>query len=150
MTINKAKDYLNTLLNTSTKKSEIRVYQKFVLVLTGLENRNLSNGQINLIEQKLTALELNQQTKNRKRYIGKKLNTFVNYLDTAFSFILKDHFANYGLSIGMVFGVAIGTAIFRDSGGSTTGMCIGMFAGYIIGLYLDNEAAKNGKVLIIT
>lgn len=150
MTINKAKDYLNTLLNTSTTKSEIRVYQKFVLVLTGLENRNLSNGQINLIEQKLTALELNQQTKNRKRYIGKKLNTFVTYLDTAFSFILKDHFANYGLSIGMVFGVAIGTAIFRDSGGSTTGMCIGMFIGYIIGLYLDNEAAKNDKVLIIT
>jgi len=74
---------------------------------------------------------------------------FVKYLDTAFSFILKDHFANYGLSIGMVFGIAVGTALFRDSGGSTTGMCLGMFIGYIIGLYLDNEAAKNDKVLII-
>jgi len=54
MTINKAKDYLNTLLNTSTKKREIRIYQKFVLVLAGLENRSLSAEQINLIEQKLT------------------------------------------------------------------------------------------------
>ena len=69
MTINKAKDFLNNLVSNSTKKGEIKIYQKFVLVLKGLDNRNLSTDQKDLIEQKLTTLDLKQQTPNRKKYI---------------------------------------------------------------------------------
>ena len=149
MTINKSKEFLKNLLNNSTKKNEIRIYKKFILVLNGLENRNLSTSQKDLIEQELTALNLKQQTKSRKKHIRKKSNEFVKFLESEFSFVLKDHYANYGLSIGMVFGVAIGTAIFRDSGGITTGMCLGMLIGYIVGQYMDKEASKNNKVLIV-
>ena len=149
MTINTAKDFLNSLSNNSTKKSEVKIYQKFVSVLTGLENRDLSTDQKELIEQELTNLDLKQETKNRKKYIRKKLNQFVKYLDTTFSYILKGHYANFGMSMGMVFGLAIGTAIFRDSGGSTTGMCLGMLIGYSVGQYMDKEAIKNNKVLIV-
>ncbi|MFK7901029.1 MAG: hypothetical protein AB8B61_09770 [Cyclobacteriaceae bacterium] len=149
MTINKAKDFLESLLNNSTTKRETRIYQKFILVLTGLENRDLPRNQVDLIEQELAILDLKQQTKNRKKYIRQRLNEFLKYIDTAFSFVLKGHYANYGLSLGMVFGLALGTAVFRDSGSSTTGMCIGMFIEYIIGQYMDTEAAKNNRVLII-
>jgi hypothetical protein len=149
MTINQSKEFLKNLLNNSTKKNEIRIYKKFVLVLNGLENRCLSADQKDLIEQELTTLNLKQQTKSRKKYIRKKSNEFVKFLESEFSFVLKGHYANYGLSIGMVFGVAIETAIFRDVGGSTTGICLGMLIGYIVGQYMDKEAAKNNKVLIV-
>jgi hypothetical protein len=149
MTINQSKEFLKNLLNNSTKKNEIRIYKKFVLVLNGLENRRLSADQKDLIEQELTTLNLKQQTKSRKKYIRKKSNEFVKFLESEFSFVLKGHYANYGLSIGMVFGVAIETAIFRDGGGSTTGICLGMLIGYIVGQYMDKEAAKNNKVLIV-
>jgi hypothetical protein len=150
MTIKEAKDYLNGLLTGSVRKREIKTYQKFIGVLTGLENRSLSSYQIDLIEQELKTLDLQQPTKNRKQYINKKSNEFVKYLESEFSIVLKGHFANYGLGIGMVFGLAIGTAIFRDGGSSTTGMCIGMFIGYIIGQHMDKEAAKKDQVLITT
>jgi hypothetical protein len=149
MTINKAKDFLNNILNNSTGKSEIKIYQKFIGVLTGLENRKLSTYQKELIEKELTTLDLNQPTKNRKKYIRQKSNEFVKYLKSEFSIVLKGHYANYGLSMGMLFGVAIGTVIFRDSGGTSTGICIGMFIGYIIGQHMDKEATKQNQVLII-
>jgi len=149
MKIKKAKEFLSNLLKNSTEKREIKVYQKFIGIITSIENRELSTNQIDLIEQELSILDLNQPTKNRKKYIRKKSNEFVKFLETEFSFVLKGHYTNYGLSIGMVFGIAIGTGVFRDSGGSTTGMCFGMLIGYIVGQYLDNEAAINNRVLTI-
>ncbi|WP_221932549.1 hypothetical protein [Carboxylicivirga sp. M1479] len=149
MAINETKDYLNRLQENSTEKRDIKVYQKFIRILTSIESRGLPTHQIDLIEKELSSLDLNQQTKNRKKYIKKKLNEFLKFLDSEFSFVLKGHYANYCLSIGIVLGVAIGTSVFRDSGGSTTGMCFGMLIGYFIGLYLDNEAAKNNRVLTI-
>jgi hypothetical protein len=150
MTINTAREFLNTLLDNSTERRERRVYQKFIGILIGLENRSLSTDQINLIETELTSLDLKKQTNNRKKYIRKKSNVFVNYLKSDFSIVLKGHYANYGLSLGMVFGVAIGISVFKDNGGSTTGMCIGMFIGYLIGKYMDKEAEKENQVLIIS
>lgn len=149
MTIKRAKHFLNNLLNNSTAKREIKIYQKFIGVLAGLEKRDLSTQQKELIEQELTRLDLEQAVKNRKRYIRKKSNEFLQFLESEFSFVLKGHYESYGLGLGMVFGLAIGTAIFRDSGGSTTGMCIGMFIGYLIGQHMDKKAAKQNQVLII-
>ena len=51
--------------------------------------------------------------------------------------------------MGLIFGMALGAAIFRDGGGSSTGMCFGIFIGYIIGKYMDKEAAKQNQVLKI-
>ena len=149
MTITTAKDFLNNLLDSSTKKSERKIYQKFIGILQGLENRNLSAYQLDLVEKELTSFDLNKSTKNRRRHIRKKTNEFIKFLESEFSIVLKDHYANYGLSIGMVFGVAIGASIFRDSGQSATGICIGMFVGYIVGQYMDKEANKQNRVLII-
>jgi hypothetical protein len=150
MTINTAIEYLNTLQKNTADKGEIKVYQKFTSILIGLENRDFSKYQISLIETELKTLDLEKQTKNRKRYIKKKSNEFVNFLKSEFSIVMKSHYANLGLSMGMVFGVAIGVSVFKDSGSSTTGMCFGMFIGYLIGQYMDKEAEKENQVLIIS
>ena len=149
MTIKEAKYFLKNLINESTKSREIKIYNKFIGVLTGIENREFSTYQIELIEKELTILNLKQPTKNRKKYISKKLNAFIEYLESEYSIILEEHYTDLGLKIGLVFGMALGTAIFRDSGGSSTGMCFGLFIGYVIGKYMDNEAAKQNQVLKI-
>ena len=149
MTIKETRDFLKNLINESTKSREIKIYNKFIGVLTGIENRAFSTYQIELIEKELTILNLKQPTKNRKKYIRKKLNEFVEYLESEYSIILEDHYADLGLKMGLVFGMALGVFIFKDSGGSATGMCFGMFIGYVIGKYMDKEAAKQNQVLKI-
>ncbi|NQX96498.1 MAG: hypothetical protein HRT73_01285 [Flavobacteriales bacterium] len=149
MTIKETRGFLKNLINESTKSREIKIYNKFIGVLTGIENRDFSTYQIELIEKELTILNLKQPTKNRKKYIRKKLSEFVEYLESEYSIILEGHYTDLGLKMGLIFGMALGAAIFRDGGGSSTGMCFGIFIGYIIGKYMDKEAAKQNQVLKI-
>lgn len=149
MTIKQAKEFLNNVINESSERKEIKIYNKFVNVLMSIEDREFSTRQIEMIEKELTILHLNQSTRNRKKYIRKKLSLFVQYLESEYSLILEGHYAELGMKIGLVFGMALGTAIFRDSGGSSTGMCFGIFIGFIIGKYMDKEAAKQNQVLNI-
>ena len=148
-TLKSNKEYLNKLLLETTSKREVKLYEKFIGVLTALEQKELSEDQRDLIEKKLEILALDQETKNRKKIIKKGYSELVSYLQTEFSWILKDYYSNYGLSIGMVLGLALGTSIFRDSGSSATGMCFGMLIGYFIGQNMDKKAAKENKVLSV-
>ena len=149
MTIKEAREFLKGLINESTKSREIKIYKKFIGILTSIENRAFSTLQLEFIEKELTILNLTQSTKNRKKYIREKLNQFIQYLESEYSLILESHYVNLGMSLGLVFGVALGISIFRDSGGSSTGMCFGMLIGYFIGRYMDKEAAKQNQVLKI-
>ncbi|MBL4594798.1 MAG: hypothetical protein JKX68_13435, partial [Flavobacteriales bacterium] len=114
-----------------------------------IEKRDFSTYQIEMIEKELKILNLKQPIKNRKKYIRKKLSEFVQYLESECSILLEGHYTDLGLKMGLVFGMALGVFIFKDSGGSATGMCFGMFIGYVIGKYMDKEAAKQNQVLKI-
>jgi len=150
MTIKETKAFLKTLINESTKSSEIKVYKKFIDVLTSIENRGFSTYQIEMIEKELTILQLKEPTKNKRKYIKKKLSQFVKYLESEYSLILEGHYATLGMSYGLVFGMVIGTTVFRESGSSSTGMCFGLLIGFFIGKYMDKEAAKQNQVLKIS
>lgn len=149
MTIKETREFLKNLINESSERREIKIYNKFIGILMSIEKREFSTYQIELIEKELTMLNLKQPTKNRKKYINKKLSEFVQYLESEYSIILEGHYTDLGLKMGLVFGMALGVFIFKDSGGSSTGMCFGIFIGYIIGKYMDKEAAKQNQVLKI-
>tara|TARA_B100000809_G_scaffold245861_1_gene273247 strand:+ start:2291 stop:2743 length:453 start_codon:yes stop_codon:yes gene_type:complete len=149
MTLKKSKVFLKTLISESNKSKEIKIYKKFIDVLTSIENREFSTYQIELIEKELTILNLKQPAKNKKRHIKQKLNQFVEYLDSEYSLILEDHYADLGMKIGLVLGMALGTFLLRNSGGSAIGMCFGILIGFGIGKYMDKEAAKQNQVLKI-
>jgi hypothetical protein len=149
MTIKETREFLKNLINESSERREIKIYNKFIGILMSIEKREFSTYQIELIEKELTMLNLKQPTKNRKKYIRKKLSEFVQYLESEYSIILEGHYTDLGLKMGLVFGMALGVFIFKDSGGSSTGMCFGIFIGYIIGKYMDKEAAKQNQVLKI-
>lgn len=147
MTINNAINIFEGLKSQTQKKSELKIYKEFTEILRALENREMTEVEIQSIETFLSELELTILPKNKRKYFRRKLKEFKEYLKEEFSLIAKGHYATMGLSLGMVFGLAIGTSIFGVDSGVTTGMMLGMFIGYLIGRYKDSEAEKENRVL---
>lgn len=68
MNINETSDFFKTLIKETTEKPEIRIYEKFISILSDLENMSLTKEQLISIEEKI-------QTLNIKVNPGKKINT---------------------------------------------------------------------------
>ena len=149
MTIKEARSFLNNLIDESTKGSEIKIYKKFIDILRAVEKQQLSTEEISQIETELDFLDLTLLTKNKKRHIKKALNRFMDYLKDNYSLTAEGHYTSLGIALGMMFGIVFGTVFNQDGTGNAIGMCIGMCIGIAIGKYMDNEAAKNNKVLFV-
>jgi hypothetical protein len=146
MKINEASDFFESLINKAGKKSEIKIYESFVGILSDLKNKNLTENQLQSIEEELDGLELNSNPGNKKKYYRKKLSGFKTYLKDKFSLITEGYYTAIGMSLGVSFGVVFGT-IFKETIGISIGIAIGMFIGLIFGKYLDSEAEKQNRVL---
>jgi len=143
MKINIASDFFKILITETEEKSEIKVYEKFIAILSDLKNRDLSQQQKQLIEEKLDSLNFNEKSNNRKKHFKQKLNLFIKFLKEKLSLISKGYYTAIGMSLGMSFGVAFGAAFENVSYGLVFGMLIGL----IIGATMDSKAKKEGKVL---
>ena len=146
MTINDTINFFESLLTQTDKKSEIKVYENFIAILSNLKNRELTIEQLQSIEEELETLDLKSNPENKKRYFSKKLNEFKKYLKDELSLISEGYYTAIGMSLGMSFGVAIG-ASFGGSTGIALGISIGMLIGLVIGRNKDAEAEKQGRVL---
>lgn len=71
MNINDTSELLNTLLSETDKKSEKKVYTCFIQTLSSLEKRGLTENQSQLIQEKLSLLNL-KATKKQKKILHKK------------------------------------------------------------------------------
>ena len=143
MKINTASDFFKNLITETGDKSEIRVYEKFITILSDLKNRDLTQEQMKSIEEELDSLNFNANSNNRKKHFKQKLNQFIKYLKEKLSLISKGYYTAIGMSLGMSFGVAFGAALENVSNGLIFGMLIGL----IIGARMDSKAKKEGKVL---
>lgn len=147
MKINEASDLLKSLIKETTKKSDIKVYQSFLGILTALKNRELTQEDIRSIEEELDILKLKEYPENKKKYLRRKLNEFKKFLKTEFSLISEGHYTSIGIGIGMTMGIAIGTSIFGAESGVALGISLGMVFGLAIGRNMDNQAEKENRVL---
>ena len=147
MKINEASDLLKSLITETTKKSDIKVYQSFLGILTALKNRELTQEDVRSIEEELDILKLKEYPENKKRYLRRKRDKFKEYLKTEFSLITEGYYTGIGLALGMSFGVAIGASLFGPSSGSGLGISLGMVVGLIIGRVMDSKAEKENRVL---
>ena len=150
MTLKNAFDYFKSLASKTSKKSEIKVYQEFIQIITSLENRNLSETEIQSIETELDALNLNSTTTNNKKYFNKALKQFQKYLKDTFSLTTKGYYTNIGIGLGSSFGILFGIVFlssFERSLGISLGMMIGMFIGLTIGRNMDSQAEASGKMV---
>ena len=143
MNINDACNFFKKLITETDEKSEIRVYHKFITILSDLENRELTDEQLQSIEKELDSLNLNASSENRKKHFMKKLNLFIKYLKEKFSLISEGYYTAIGISLGLSFGVAFGAAFNNVS----YGLIFGMLIGLIVGASMDSKAKKEGKVL---
>ena len=147
MTINNATKLFESLKNQTQNKSELKIYKEFIEILSALENREMTEVELQSLDLELNQLELTAYPENKRKYFRKKLGGFKEYLKEEFSLITKGYYAAMGTGIGMTFGIAIGAAFFKVGSGVSIGMMFGMFFGLIIGRYMDSEAEKENRVL---
>ena len=150
MTLQETYNFFESLKTETTKKSEIKVYEKFIYILTELKNREFSIDEIQSLELALDHLNLKSNPEKSIKFFKKALSTFEKYLKDTFSLTTKDYYTNLSVSLGMLFGVVSGILIgerFEKSLGISFGICIGMFIGAFIGRRMDSKAKVAGNVL---
>ena len=74
MNINEASDFFKNLTTNTNEKSEIRIYQTFIAILSDLENKNLTEKQLKYIEEKLETLNIKANPENRNKYFNQRKN----------------------------------------------------------------------------
>jgi hypothetical protein len=150
MTLKNAFTFFESLVTETSKKSEIKVYQEFTQIITGIENKNLSESEIQSIETELGSLNLKSNPENRKKYFKKALSEFKKYLKDTYSLTPKGYYTNLygalGLSFGLMFGVAILSNLERSLG-IALGLIGGMVVGSIMGRSKDAQAKAAGNML---
>lgn len=140
--------HFKNLESGTTKKSEIKAYQKFIRLLSSLEQSDWSTTEIQLIENKLDSLDLKATAGNHEKYVRKAFKQFQAYLKETFSLTVKGYYTNKGIALGAAFGVTFGVIVlpnFERSLGISMGLALGMAIGIIIGRSLDARAMASGK-----
>jgi hypothetical protein len=149
MTLKEAFNFFESLKTKTTKKSEIKVYEKFIYTLAELENREFSKDEIQSIETELDSLQLESNPENRKKFFKKTLNKFENYLKDTFYLTNKGYYTQLYGGLGLSFGLMCGVAILSNLGslGISLGLIGGMVVGAIIGRNKDAEVKAAGNML---
>jgi hypothetical protein len=115
-----------------------------------LNNKGLTGEQSQLIEEKLSSLNLNTVTENRKKFYKQKLSEFKAFLKNEFSFTSEKYYTEIWMVYGMIFGTGIGISIGTAIGaglGTSIGLSIGTGVGMVYGSRKDAEAKRQGKVI---
>ena len=150
MTLQEAHNFFESLKTETTKKSEIKVYEKFLHILSELKIRAFSNDEIQAIETKLDRLNLKSNPENRKKYFKKALSTFEKYLKDTFSLTTKRYYTELGIALGASFGILFGVVFLSSwerSMGISLGLIIGSGIGGAIGRSMDSQSKAAGKML---
>jgi F0F1-type ATP synthase assembly protein I len=150
MTLENAFTFFESLEAKASRKSELKVYQEFIQILTSLEKKDLSENDIQSIEAELDSLHLKSNPENRKKYFNKTLNDFKKYLKETFSLTTKGYYTAFYGSLGLVFGLLFGVAILSNlerSLGISLGLIAGMVVGSIMGRNKDAQAEAAGNIL---
>ena len=157
MSINETFEFFKEIKTGMSSKGEIKIYAKFIGILEGLKNKDLTIEQIRQIEEQLDHLQLTSFPENKKKYFKKKYAEFTNYLKDEFSLVTEGYYMAIGISLGISFGTGLGIIFGTSFGGGegvgigiSIGAGIGMTIGMILGKTKDAEAGKNGKVLSTT
>lgn len=154
MNISDTSEFIKKLLSETDKKSEKKVYNCFIRILSSLKKKDLTESQMQLIQEKLSSLKLDTITENRKTYYKQKLTNFKAFLKKEFSFTTEKYYSELGIIYGMIFGSGLGLSIgvaidpaLGTSMGLSIGTGIGMVLGMIYGASKDAETKKEGRVI---
>ena len=146
MKLRNALEHFQVLASTTDNKRERKTYHRFTGIFTDLNHRNLTDEQIQSIEEKMEELELQMASSNSKKSLKRKLSVFTKYLQQELSLVTEGYYTALGLTFGVALGVALSPMLERQLGISIN-MGIGMILGVVVGHYLDTKAAEDNRVL---
>ena len=150
MKIQETYNLIESLKIDTSEKSEIKVYEELLHILSRLQTREFSKDEINSIEAELDSLNLQSNPENKKKYYKKVLIHFQKYLKDTFSLTSKGYYTKLGVQLGSSFGIVAGVIIgerFEKSLGIALGIGIGMLIGVFVGRSMDAKAKRENRVL---
>ena len=128
MTLQEAHNFIESLKNATSKKNEIKIYDKFLDILNKLKTRDFTKDEIQVIETTLDTYDLKSNQENNIKFFKKALRKFENFLKDTFSLTSKDYYAKLGGGLGMSFGI-LWNCVFVE---------LGAIYGYIYGYDFRN------------
>ncbi|MBV1923834.1 MAG: hypothetical protein KUG68_07405 [Flavobacteriaceae bacterium] len=132
MTIQETYNRIEHLKAGSYSKSDIKIYEEFLIILKNLKNRDFLKEETEALEAKLSSLNLESNSQNSKKHYKKALDEFKSFLNKTFSLVTKNYYTNLYLSLGAGLGVISGIIIgerFEKSLGIALGIGVGMLIG---------------------
>ena len=150
MTLQETNNFFESLKNQTTKTSEIKVYEKFLHLLTALKGREFSKDEIQSIETELKSFDFESNRENKIKFFKKAFNKFEIFLKDTFSLTVKDYYTRQGIILGSSYGILFGVIFlssFERSLGLLLGICIGLLIGLTMGKSLDSKAKNESRVL---
>ena len=140
----------NENLKKNIKLSEIQ--NQFERLIEELKGKNLSDSFIHSINSKIDAINsINDSDKILKSQIKKNQAEIIKQLEKENKIVLKNHYRNTWLALGMsVFGIPMGVAFGATLGNMGLvgiGLPIGMAIGIAIGTAKDKKAGEEGRQL---
>jgi hypothetical protein len=156
MKINDAYKTLEGRLTQSDQKSRKKIYEQLLGALNNLKERDLSADERESVEESLDRLQLHDTDGMSVRELRSRKNGFLKDTRKALSLIPEGHYMALGLAFGVAFGGLISSILQGFAGipegtsGTGVGVGFGLVAGYLIGNYLDTEARKRNRVLLLS
>jgi Flp pilus assembly protein TadB len=146
-----ASKQLEKLLQQTSNKSERKVYQTLMGVISNLGERELTGKEKRSIEVALDDLQLEAGTESSLKQLKRGRNRFMKFLKDDHCLTRQGHYTELGMAFGLLAGTALAPLIENAIGismGLTVVICLGMFVGLIIGQQMDRDAEKQNRVLV--
>ena len=150
MTLQEAYNIFESLKTETTKKSKIKVFDKFVYMLSALKSRKFSKEEIQSIETELESFNLKSNREKNIKFFKKTLRKFEKFLEDTFSFTSKGYYTNLGTALGASFGILFGVVFLSNwerSLGISMGLIFGSAIGGFIGRAMDTKAVNEGRMI---
>ena len=150
MTLQEAYNFFESLKIETTKKSEIKVYDKFVYTLSELKTRKFTKDEIQSIETELESFNLKSNRENNIKFFKKVFSKLEIFLKDTFSLTSKGYYTKLGGGLGLSFGILFGVVFLSSwerSLGISMGLIFGMLIGSTIGRAMDAKAMSEGRVI---
>jgi hypothetical protein len=150
MTLQEAYNFIESLKTEATKKSEIKVYYKFLKMLSALKDRTFTKDEILSIETEIDSFDLKSNQKNNIKFFKKALTKFNEFLKDTFYLTSKDHYTKLFSGLGGGFGILF-SVVFLSNWDRSLGISMGLIFGSAIGMFIgknmDAKAFSEGRII---
>jgi len=150
MKLSDASNQLENRLKETTNKSERKVYQTLLGVISNLDERELTAKEQESIEKAMEGLNLGGGEGTSLRMLKRSRYRFMKFLKDEHCLTPQGHYTELGMAIGLLAGTALAPLIENSIGmsmGVSLGIGLGMLVGLIVGRRMDKDAEKQNRII---